>query len=237
MRPQCRARCEHRAETGCAVEAYISIAAEVEAEFTEKKSRFIGRIKPVISEAEAKTFIESRRAVHREANHHVYAFIIGAKNEIQRSNDDGEPAGTAGRPVLEALKQAGLVNVALVVTRYFGGTLLGTGGLARAYGRAATLAIAQARPVRCVIAQLVALHFSYDLLGRVEGLLETHGGQIRNKSYAEAVCYLSAIPVERLEALQQKLTKASNGTLRFQDLQEQLYIYEEYTNAGFARKC
>lgn len=207
--------------------SYISVAAEAEAELTEKKSRFIGRIRPVSSEAEAKAFIESVRAAHREANHHVYALAIGAANGIQRSNDAGEPAGTAGRPVLEAIKKAGLQNVALVVTRYFGGILLGAGGLTRAYGRTAALAIEQAQTVRYLPAQLAALHFSYDLIARVEGLLTTYGAQIREKSYAEAVCYLANIPITRLNGLQKALTEASNGTLRFQELPEQSYIIED----------
>jgi len=209
-------------------EAFVSVAAEAIAEFTEKKSRFIGRIKPVSSEAEAKAFLDSARAANREANHHVYAFIIGADGSVQRSNDDGEPAGTGGRPVLEVIKQAGFVNVALVVTRYFGGILLGAGGLTRAYGRAATMAIQRAQPVLCLPARLVALHFSYDLISRVDGLLAAEGVKIRDKSYAEAVCYLAAIPVSRLEGLQKKLTEISNGALRLQDLAERIYICEEY---------
>ena len=206
--------------------SYISVAAEAEAEFIEKKSRFIGRIKQVADEAEAKAFIESVRAAHREANHNVYAFVIGVSGEIQRSNDAGEPAGTAGRPVLEAIKKAGLQNVAVVVTRYFGGILLGAGGLTRAYGRAAALAIEQAQRLRYLPAQLAALHFGYDLTGRVEALLAVHGAQIRDKSFGETVCYLAAIPLHELKSLQKALAEASNGALRFQDLPEQEYIIE-----------
>ena len=206
---------------------YLSVAAEAEAEFTEKRSRFIGRIKPVESESCAKEFVESVRAAHREANHHVYAFIIGAASEIQRSNDDGEPAGTAGRPVLEALKQAGLQNVALVVTRYFGGTLLGAGGLARAYGRAAGLAIGLAKPVRCLPSLLISLHFAYDMIGRAESLLALSGAVIRDKSFAGDVCYLAVVPISRLKKLEQGLAEAGNGAIRLQDMGERLYLQEE----------
>ncbi|MCL1905955.1 MAG: YigZ family protein [Clostridiales bacterium] len=209
------------------MEEYISVAGASEAEFTEKKSRFIGRITPVTSEAEAKAFVESVRAAHREANHHVYAFVIGINGEIQRSSDDGEPAGTAGRPVLEGIKQAGLENVALVVTRYFGGTLLGAGGLTRAYGRAASLAIGQAKAVRCLPAQLMSLSFGYELIGRVESLLASYGAKIRDKSYAETVCYLASVPEARLAKLQKELTEASNGTMRLHDMGERLYLHEE----------
>ena len=203
---------------------YLSVAGEAKAEFTEKKSRFIGQIKPAESEAEAKAYVASVRAAHREANHHVYAFIIGAALQIQRSNDDGEPAGTAGRPLLEALKKAGLVNVVLVVTRYFGGVLLGAGGLTRAYGRAAALAITQANPMRYLPAQLAALHFGYELIDRIESLLAAEGAQIRDKNYAEQVCYLTAIPLSRLDALQKTLVEISQGSLRFQNLPEPVYL-------------
>ncbi|MCL1816748.1 MAG: YigZ family protein [Clostridiales bacterium] len=206
---------------------YYSVAAEAEADFVEKKSRFIGRVKPVTSEAAAKEFIESVRMMHREANHHVYAFVIGANGEIQRSSDDGEPAGTAGRPVLETLKQSGLQNVALVVTRYFGGILLGAGGLTRAYGRAAAKAIEQAKPVLYLPCEVSALHFGYDLIGRVEGILGAFGCQIRDKSYTDTVCYLAAIPLKRSVALNIALAEVSNGTVRRQGLDELVYIYED----------
>lgn len=206
---------------------YFSVAGEAEAEFTEKKSRFIGRIKPVASEAEAKAFVENVRAVHREASHHVYAYVIGAAGEIHRASDDGEPSGTAGRPVLEGIKQAGLHNVALVVTRYFGGTLLGAGGLTRAYGRAASLAIEQAKTVRCLPARLIGLHFGYEMIGHAENLLIACGARVRDKSYAEAVCYLAGIPESRLEKLQKELTEAANGAVSFQDMGERLYVQEE----------
>ena len=208
-------------------EEYISVAAAAEAEFIEKKSRFIGKIMPVTSEAEAKAFIMSERAAHREANHHVFAFVIGATGDIQRASDDGEPAGTAGRPVLEGIKQAGLHNVAVVVTRYFGGILLGAGGLTRAYGRAASLAIGQAQLVRCLPAQLISLLFGYELIGRVEGLLADHGAKIRDKSYAEAVCYLVLIPVSRQKKLLKELIEAANGAISWQDIGEWHYMQED----------
>ncbi|MCL1975638.1 MAG: YigZ family protein [Firmicutes bacterium] len=201
-------------------EEYISVAAEAEAGFIEKKSRFIGKIKPVKNETEAKAFIESVRAEHREANHHVYAFVLGALGNIQRSSDDGEPAGTAGRPVLETIKVCGLANVATVVTRYFGGILLGAGGLTRAYGHAAALAIEQAQIVRCLPARLIALHFSYELIIRVENLLRAYNAKIRHKSYTEMVCYLTVIPLSQVEELHKALAEVSNGALGWQELPE-----------------
>jgi len=122
----------------------ITVAGVALAEFTEKKSRFIGQIAPAAAEAEALAFLEQVRERHKGANHHCYAWQIGADDQFQRSADAGEPAGTAGRPILEAIKRAGLHNTVIVVTRFFGGILLGAGGLTRAYGRAAAMAVGAA---------------------------------------------------------------------------------------------
>ena len=112
-----------------------------EGEYEEKKSRFLALALPVKSEAEAQAAILARRKAHPDARHHCYAFVTGASHELMRSSDDGEPSGTGGRPILEALLGSGLHNALVVVTRYFGGTLLGTGGLSRAYSAAACAAL------------------------------------------------------------------------------------------------
>ena len=118
-------------------DAYQTILRPGIAEFSEKKSRFISEARPVANEAEARAFLEEIRKKYWDATHNVWAYQLGDHHEITRYSDDGEPAGTAGQPVLNVLKGEGLRNVAVVVTRYFGGTLLGAGGLVRAYGRAA----------------------------------------------------------------------------------------------------
>ena len=125
-------------EAGGVVAAYKTIAARAEAEIVEKKSRFIGQIAPVATEEEALAFIAEVKAAHRMARHNVYAYVL--RGGRVRYTDDGEPAKTAGMPTLEAIQHAGLEDVAVVVTRYFGGILLGTGGLVRAYTDAAKLA-------------------------------------------------------------------------------------------------
>ena len=122
----------------------ITVADYASAEFTEKKSRFIGHIAPAGDEKEAQQFLERIRAEHKAANHNCYAWVCGENDSQQRSSDMGEPSGTAGRPILEAIKRADLHNTAVVVTRYFGGILLGAGGLTRAYSRAARDALAAA---------------------------------------------------------------------------------------------
>ena len=116
---------------------YKTILAQAEAEIVEKKSRFIATVRPVKTEEEAKAFIEEMKKKYWNATHNVFAYQIGERNELQRFSDDGEPQGTAGMPVLSVLKGEDVKDTAIVVTRYFGGTLLGTGGLVRAYGHSA----------------------------------------------------------------------------------------------------
>ena len=116
---------------------YKTIYKEAEAEIIEKKSKFIATVRPVKTEEEAQSFIEEMRKKYWDATHNVFAYQIGERNQIQRFSDDGEPSGTAGLPVLDVLKGEDVKDVAIVVTRYFGGTLLGTGGLVGAYGKAA----------------------------------------------------------------------------------------------------
>ena len=123
------------------LDEYTTILNGAEAELIEKKSRFIATVRPVKDENEAKAFIAEMRKKYWDATHNVFAYQIGERNEIQRSSDDGEPQGTAGKPVLDVLMGGDIKNTAVVVTRYFGGTLLGTGGLVRAYGRSAKLGI------------------------------------------------------------------------------------------------
>lgn len=140
-------------------------------EFTEKKSKFIGYIKHIETEEEATAFISEIKGKHWDARHNVYAYVIGENGAIQRSTDDGEPSGTAGRPVLEVIKGENLTNVVVVVTRYFGGVLLGTGGLVRAYGRAAKMAIEAAKIVRSVKMKMIAICADYELMGKIQNYL------------------------------------------------------------------
>lgn len=126
------------------LDEYNTILCRVEAEFIEKKSKFIATVCPIKNEDDAKAFISEMRKKYWDATHNVFAYQIGERNEIQRSSDDGEPQGTAGKPVLDVLIGENIKNTAIVVTRYFGGTLLGTGGLVRAYGKAAKLGIDKA---------------------------------------------------------------------------------------------
>ncbi len=130
--------------------SYFTVKGSATSEFQEKKSTFIGYIKRVNTEEEAKNFVNEIKSMHKEATHNVYAYIVGENKGIQRYSDDGEPQGTAGIPVLEVIKKNDLTDVAVVVTRYFGGILLGGGGLIRAYSKGASSAIEEAGVVEKV---------------------------------------------------------------------------------------
>lgn len=168
----------------------LTLAKAGSAEINEKKSRFLGYARPVANEAAAAAFIDEIKKCHWDAKHNVYAYVIGINGETQRSTDDGEPSGTAGRPILEIIKGEGLTNTAVVVSRYFGGVLLGTGGLVRAYGKAAKLALANSKKIRKVEARKVAVCADYDLVGKIENFLLQKGYPIENIEYKNnAVLY------------------------------------------------
>lgn len=150
------------------LEKYKTIEKTGNAEIIEKKSRFISIIKPVFSEDEAKSFIEETRKKYWDATHNVFAYQIGDKNEIQKFTDDGEPQGTAGKPVLDVLKGEDIKNAIIIVTRYFGGTLLGTGGLVRAYGKSAKEALLDAGIVTKLLYHQFRIVCDYTLSGKIQ---------------------------------------------------------------------
>ncbi|MDR0990418.1 MAG: IMPACT family protein [Propionibacteriaceae bacterium] len=151
--------------------SYATIAGPGQARVEIKKSQFLGWVEPVESEAAASAVIARRRKAHFDARHHVTAMIIGDEAQIQRSNDDGEPAGSGGAPVLAVLRHAGLTDLVAVVTRYFGGTLLGVGGLIRAYGAAVTQALADTTVIRYQAGQRLTVSLPHARAGDFEHLL------------------------------------------------------------------
>ena len=156
-------------------------------EYTEKKSRFIGELRAVTSPEEAALFLKETRKSHSDARHHCSAWIIGAGREIKHSNDDGEPSGTAGRPILSVLEGAELTNAALIVTRYFGGVLLGTGGLVRAYTEAAKAAIAASTLICPLPAHMGIIAFDYAQWPLVQALLAREQAFLLETAYEEQV--------------------------------------------------
>ena len=175
------------------MESYKTVEHEGSAEMIERKSRFIGYCRPVSSQEEAIAFIEEIRAMHRQATHNVYAYVL-RKDNISRYSDDGEPAGTAGVPVLEVIKKGGLTDVAVVVTRYFGGILLGAGGLVRAYGKSAALGVESAKPIEMVYCSIYVVRCDYSTYGKLEYLINNSGYILKDSAFENDVCLTVCVP-------------------------------------------
>ena len=171
---------------------YETVAEEVTAEFIEKKSRFIGVIAPVETEAEALAFIAAQREKYPGATHYVHAYVLRENNTL-RFTDDGEPSGTAGKPALEVLTREGLTDVACIVIRYFGGILLGAGGLTRAYARGARDAVAAAQRVRMVPSISFELKVSYAAWQRLSRVLPKYGVRQDDLEYGEDICLSGSV--------------------------------------------
>lgn len=201
------ARC--RREAGGVVAAYKTIAAPAEAEIVEKKSRFIGRIAPAATEEEALAFIAAVKAEHRMARHNVYAYVL--RGGRIRYTDDGEPAKTAGMPTLQAIQHAGLEDVAVVVTRYFGGILLGTGGLVRAYTDATKAAIEAAEIVTVSVCVDVILEVPYALYEQVCRIAETCEAKLKESDFAENVLLTFRMLDGTQAPFLEKLTELTRG--------------------------
>ena len=189
--------------------AYRTIAAPAQAEIVEKKSRFIGQIAPVSTEEEALAFINGVKAGHRMARHNVYAYVL--RGGRIRYTDDGEPAKTAGMPTLEAIQHAGLEDVAVVVTRYFGGILLGTGGLVRAYTDATKAAIDAADVVTVSVCVDIILEVPYGLYEQVCRIAEACQAKLQESDFAENVLLTFRMLDGTQDPFLEKLTELTRG--------------------------
>ncbi|NLG05173.1 MAG: YigZ family protein [Clostridia bacterium] len=201
-------------------EEYKELYLGGEGEIVEKKSRFIATTKPVKTEAEAIAFIEEMKKKYWDARHNCSAFVIGSQSEIARCSDDGEPGGTAGRPMLEVLLKEEIHNIAVVVTRYFGGTLLGTGGLIRAYEGAVKQGLFNSQIIIKYHAMLISIKTDYNGLGKIQFILSGHQCDILKAEYTEAVELETAIPVSKLEQIRKELIETTNGTIKLEERQE-----------------
>ena len=168
---------------------YNIITSDSEGYYEEKKSRFLAYVHPASSEEEAVSFIASIKKKHYDARHNCYAMIIGPKKEFKKASDDGEPQRTAGMPMLDVLEGSGLTNVVAVVTRYFGGTLLGTGGLVRSYQSALKDALTKADIRQVIYCADVPVRIPYTLQGELSYYFETNGIVVMSTEYAEDVIY------------------------------------------------
>lgn len=191
---------------------YKTVLKANRTEMIEKKSRFIASVKPVTTEQEAIDFINEIRAEFRDATHNVYAYVI-SDNNITRYSDDGEPGGTAGVPTLEVLNKEHLTDVAVVVTRYFGGTLLGAGGLVRAYGKSAKLGVDAAVITEKVYCHELLIRAPYDLLGKIRYLIENGEYILGEIEYETDVCITAFVKYDLLNQFQKEITEATNGAV------------------------
>ena len=208
--------------------SYFTIKDEATAEFKEKKSVFIGHGKRVENEDEAKEFVQLVKNKHKQARHNVYAYIIGENRNIQRYSDDGEPQGTGGIPMLEVLKKNDITDVAVVVTRYFGGILLGTGGLARAYSKGASLAIKEAGIVEKVKGVCIQIVIQYDLLGKMQHICAENNFHIELIEYSDTVKIKIYCEFSNIEEFKSKITEISSGKAIFEEDSVRMYFKLEH---------
>lgn len=193
--------------------SYKTVKQDGISEYTEKKSRFISYVYPVSAESDALSKLEKLRKKHYDATHVVFAYKI-KENNIQRFSDDGEPQGTAGVPVLEVINKGELTDVMIAVVRYFGGTLLGVGGLVRAYSKSASLGVASAIPVNMCECTLFDIECPYTLLGKLQNTLSANGAKKNDIIYADNITLKYYIKEEDLDKLIKDITEVSNGTCK-----------------------
>jgi uncharacterized YigZ family protein len=198
---------------------YKTVEFESSDEFVEKKSRFIGYVKPVKTQDEATAFISSIKSKHWDATHNVSAYVL-KENNIQRSSDDGEPSGTAGVPVLDVLLKEGLVDVCVVVTRYFGGTLLGAGGLIRAYSHGSKIAVESGNIITMAPCKIMSVSVDYGFYDRLNIILNDFNANVENSEFSDVVNVTFSIKAEYVNVLSEKLTEQSNGKYSLNELGE-----------------
>lgn len=193
---------------------YKTVEKAAVAEFTEKKSRFIGYVCPVKTAEEAQNFITEVRRKNREATHNVPAYVL-RENNIQRCSDDGEPSGTAGVPVLDVILKNVVKDVCVVVTRYFGGVLLGAGGLVRAYSHGSKIALEAGGIITLAPCAVLQVEADYSFYERIRVMLEDNSANIEDCIFSDNVKIIFSIRDTRVDDISQKLTELSNGKYSF----------------------
>jgi uncharacterized YigZ family protein len=194
------------------VTSYLTVARDATAEIEVRRSRFLCTLRRVDDEEAARAVVAELRARHWDARHHCSAFVLGPRSELQRSSDDGEPAGTAGAPMLEVLRGAGVSDVAAVVTRWFGGTLLGAGGLVRAYGDAVRAGLEVTGTRRRRLLTELVLELGHADAGRLESELRTRGVAVLDTTYAEGVTLLLGAAPDAVGGLHALVAELTGGT-------------------------
>lgn len=209
------------------MDSYRVLLEGGQGEYVEKKSRFIATVRKCESEEEAVVFIDEIKKKYWDARHNCSAFCIGARGELTRCSDDGEPSGTAGRPMLEVLIGEGIRNVAVVVTRYFGGVLLGTGGLVRAYTRAVQEGLKNCTIGRMQAGFEVEVEIDYNGIGKILYLLGNAGIEPVSSDYTDKVTLQLLVPSGRVEFLREEMVEATGGKVEFHKGKELYFVDKE----------
>lgn len=206
--------------------AYITIRQYGEDEFIEKKSQFIGYAKRCESEEEAKAFVTEIKNKHKQATHNCWAYVVGKNMGIQRYSDDGEPQGTAGIPILEVMKKSNVTDCAIVVTRYFGGIMLGAGGLTRAYTKGASIALKAGGVVEKVEGVNVSLEMDYDMIGKVQYMCAQNNWHIEDTEYTDKVVAHILAELSVADEIEKSAIEASNGKVSINKSDVDMYFKE-----------
>lgn len=202
------------------IQIYRTIQKLSTGEITEKKSRFLSSVIPVSTKEEAEEWIGKIKKKNFDARHNCYAYRIGSKGEQSRYSDDGEPSGTAGRPIMEILEKEELTNVLIVVTRYFGGILLGTGGLVRAYTQAAKEGISHGTIIQKVWKSRINLTVPYPMAGRMKQYLMKESLPIINEIYTDSVTIQTAVPVSMQEQVRNSIVNLTTGVAEIEEVEK-----------------
>ena len=193
------------------LEQYKTVYRAGEGEITEKKSRFIATVRPVESEEEALAFIEEMKKKYWDARHNCYVYSVGLNREATRCSDDGEPSGTAGRPMLDVILGEGIYNAAVVVTRYFGGVLLGTGGLVRAYSKAVQEGLAASCVIEKKLGVILMIETDYTGIGKIQYLAGERKIPVIDSEYTDKVVLKLMVPYQDVDSVEKAVTEGTNG--------------------------
>lgn len=203
---------------------YKTILNQASDEFIDRKSRFIGYIKPVTTQEEAVSFINEIKSKHWDATHNVYAYVL-REGQVRRYSDDGEPQGTAGIPVLDVLLKENVTDCVVVATRYFGGTLLGAGGLVRAYSHTAKIAVDAGQVITMKLCKVLKVTCDYNFYGRLNSFIPEMGGVIDDTQFADNVTVTFKLPVDDVATFDAKLVDMSFGRFHTEEIGEEFKCF------------
>jgi len=195
-------------------------------EIVEKKSRFIANVYNIDDEQQVSSYINANKKQYWDARHNCYAFVLGDNNQVQRCSDDGEPTGTAGKPILEVLIGSEIHNCLIIITRYFGGTLLGTGGLVRAYGQAAKIGLKNSVILEKKFGNVIKIVTDYNGLGKVQYIAGQMNLDILEIEYSEIVIIKIVVIIDKISEFEIKITEAFAGKITMENIGELCFTYE-----------